>query len=138
MNLNISLEMLKGFIYSLFSPLLVSLFLGVFVGMEIAEGESWEQVFAACFRTFVLFFVVSLLLSSMFCLVIGMPVYILLRKLNWANAFTITLIGLIIAYLYSISDGRNTTLTSVVLMYGGASAFFFWFGSYKARKEAKA
>lgn len=122
-------EMRKGYLYSFLSPVLVSALAGGYSGIsEAIHGSIWVAP-QSFFYVFILSLTVSTVASAIFCFVVGLPVYYLLRKLSIANVYTITFTGLLVAYLFSLGEGQNAFITTLILFYGGASAFFFWLGS---------
>ena len=127
-------EMLKGYFYSFLSPLVVSLLIGISFGVHTAIEKTWQQGFGTFYGMFLLGLFFGSLISGLFCAVVGLPTYYILRKFNVINVFTITSIGVAVAYLCTLLIAGNNLLINIITMiYGGTSAFFFWLGSNKAR-----
>ena len=134
-------EIRVGYMFSLFSPFLVTfciaLLLAVWSAFEKSLLPDIGDFFGAFFGAFFLFGFFSMLVSSIFCGIVGIPMYYLLRWLGLANGFVISAIGALVAYSYAQYSNENEFFTALFVLYGTSSGFFFWLGSRKARDIEK-
>ncbi|WP_199930359.1 hypothetical protein [Sedimenticola thiotaurini] len=133
--MNYGNEMRAGYLFSFLSPFLVSGAVAIWAAIEELNHNGIAAMFGAFFGSYVLFGIFSFLYMAVFCAIIGLPTYYVLRKLNWVNPILIVIIGGGAGFLYALTDTANPYFRSLFVAYGAAGAFFFWLGSSRARKK---
>jgi hypothetical protein len=124
-------EFINGYAWSFLSPVIISFFIAIYGGITEAVNNSIPSGIGSFFVVLSIFAFFSFLMSGLFCGVIGIPLYIALRKFNLANVYSITLVSIVVAGMYAVYDKQNGFFLFVYLMYGASSGFFFWLGSTK-------
>lgn len=130
-------EIRGGYFWSFLSPLLITFLFSSYVAVAAALESSIVSGIGAFFGSFALFGFFSILFSGLFCGVVGIPAYYVLKKVGAANWVVITLIGGAVAYMYSLTDSQNIFFQVLYVAYGACSGFFFWFGTSRSPSPNK-
>ncbi|MCW8921326.1 MAG: hypothetical protein OQK68_07570, partial [Sedimenticola sp.] len=79
--MNYGNELRTGYLFSFLSPLLVSGAVAILAAIEELNHNGITAMFGAFFGSYFLFGIFSFLYMAVFCAIIGLPTYYVLRKL---------------------------------------------------------
>ncbi|WP_185976640.1 hypothetical protein [Catenovulum sediminis] len=133
--MNYGNEMRSGYLFSFLSPMLVSGVVAIWAAIEEFSHNGFGAIFSTFIGSYLLFGIFSFLYMAVFCAIIGLPIYYVLRKLDWVNPVLIITIGGTAGFLYALIDTANLYFRGLFVAYGAAGALFFWLGSNRVRKK---
>lgn len=128
-------EIKKGFTWSFLSPAISTLILSIVGGTSEAIEHSIAAGIESLFTMLPLFGFTSMIVSGFFCAVLGIPLYLLLRTLGYANAIVLTLLGTLAGWIIGTWYSPTMGLQVFFAAHGAATAYCFWLGSTKVAKS---
>lgn len=129
--MKISEEIRSGYAWSFASPFTVTVAIALIASiMTLFEGRVLDAV-GVFFSSLMLFGSVSIISSALFCGVIGIPLYLLLRGARLDNFVVCSVLGGVIAYVITGKEGQGIQI--IAAMYGLFCGYFFWLGANKGK-----
>ena len=129
-------EIKNGYLWSFLSPVLISIFISFAVAIVNLLEHGLAKSISAFFLTLLVSGFLSIIYSGVLTLLLGIPAFFLLKILNKTNSVYLTLIGGIIAFIFSLYDNTANSYIVLSVFYGCASGYFFWLGSTKSNKSS--